>query len=122
MSNINFLNPRGCHARSLSSSCLIFFRPIFLQLQLKEQKNSNFHGFDVQSDIFCVGVCRVWSVVHVERSSRDLGLAVFDPCVNMIFPAVLFNSNELHTHVSIQIGKMSLRKRKTDLYEVFLRL
>ena len=28
---------------------------------------------------------------HVERSSRDLSLATFDPCVNLIFPpAVLF--------------------------------
>ena len=26
----------------------------------------------------------------MERSLRDLGLAAFDPCVNLIFPAVLF--------------------------------
>lgn len=72
MSNINFLSSRGCHARPLSSFCLIFFRPIFLQLQLKEQKIQTFKDFDVQSDIFCLGVCRVWSVEHVERCMRDL--------------------------------------------------
>ena len=57
----------------------------------------------------------------MERSLRDFGLAGFDPCVNLIFPAALFTSNELHMHVSIQIGKMSMRKGKTDLYGVFLR-
>ena len=36
--NINFLSPRGCYVRPLASSCLIFSRPIFLQLQLKHRQ------------------------------------------------------------------------------------
>ena len=47
-----------------------FFRTVFLQIQLKEQKAIT--GFDVLSDIFCVGVCRVWSVEHVERCMRAM--------------------------------------------------
>ena len=53
----------------------------------------------------------------MKRSLRDLGLAEFDSCVNLIFPAVLFVNG---LQVSIQIEKVSLRKRKTGLYEVFL--
>ena len=42
-----------------------------------------------------------------------LGLAEFDPCVNLIFPAVL-SINGLH--VSIQIGEVSLRKKKNPAF------
>ena len=57
--------------RPLSSSCLIFFRPIFLKLQLKKQNIQTFIGFDVQSDNFVSAFsCRVWFVKHVERSLR----------------------------------------------------
>ena len=64
-----------------------------------------------------MSVCRVWSVELLERSLRDLGLAAFDPCVNLIFSAVLFING---LHVLIQIEKVSWRKTKAGLYEVFL--
>ena len=60
----------------------------------------------------------MWSVEHMERSLHTLGLVAFNLCVNLIFLAVLF-INKLHMHVLIQIGKVSLRNRKTGLYEVF---
>ena len=66
----------------------------------------------------CVGVCRVWSVEHVERFLRDLDPAAFDLCVNLIFPAVLFVNDCMFRFKS----QKCLRKRKTGLYEVFLRL
>ena len=72
--NIDILSSRSCHMRPLSSSCFIFLRPTFLQLQLKEQIIQTFIGFDVQRDIFCrclqTLVCRTHG-----RSLRDLGLA-----------------------------------------------
>ena len=46
----------------------------------------------------------------MKRSLRDLGLAEFNPCVNFI--GSLFYG----LHVSIQIGKVSLPKRKKPAF------
>ena len=64
---------------------------------------------------FFVGDCSVCSIEHVERCLRDLG--GIDPSVNLNFPFVSFINGCMFR--SIQIRKVFLRKRKTDLYEVF---
>ena len=51
----------------------------------------------------------------MERSLRDLGLAAFDPYNCKFDLSGCLFTNELHMHVLIQIGKVSLRKRKTGL-------